>query len=178
MKIKLAILALFCILVNSGVFAQNWSLSGNTLNGTEFIGSINNHGFSLVTSGKPRIVIKPDGNVGIGTTSTSGFRLSVEGKLRAREVFIDLDQWADHVFDPGHHLLSLNELESFIDCFGHLPSIPTEAEVLTQDVSIGVIQTLMLEKIEEITLYLIDLNKRLESLESGVFNSADTHHEK
>jgi hypothetical protein len=107
------------------------------------------------------------GNMGLGTTKTidaSGveYRLSVNGKVRATEVKV-YTGWADFVFAPNYKLRPLSEVESFIKANGHLPEIPAAKEVEANGVDIGETQSKLLQKIEELTLYLIEQNKKLEA---------------
>ncbi len=117
--------------------------------------------------------IKDNGQTIIGEeTITTGdhtdFKLSVDGKIVAQEIITTETGWADHVFKPDYKLLSLLELEKKIQASGHLPGIPSEAEVKQNGVSINEMQVKMLEKIEELTLYMIELQKENEKLKSKI----------
>jgi hypothetical protein len=92
------------------------------------------------------------------------------GILRASEVIIEQNFWCDYVFDNDYNLMSLKDVESFIKTNRHLPEIPPEAEVLQNGLSVGEMNALLLKKIEELTLYIIDQNKRLEELEKLAIN--------
>jgi hypothetical protein len=72
--------------------------------------------------------------------------------------------WSDFVFKNDYRLLSLTELENYIKENGHLPDIPTEQEVKENGVDVGDMTSRLLMKIEELSLYMIDLNKQIESL--------------
>ena len=116
-------------------------------------------------AGTGPMVINSDGNVGIGTYKTSGYRLSVEGKIRAREVRVNSDGWADYVFAPSYNLMSLYEVEQYIKENNHLPEVPSEKEVIENGINLGEMNALLLKKIEELTLYMIEQEKRIEALE-------------
>lgn len=104
------------------------------------------------------------GSVGIGTLTTGDYKLAVEGTIGARKVKVTQQPWADYVFDENYKRLSLSDLENYIRINRHLPGIPTEAEVKKDGVDVGEMNKKLLEKIEELTLYLIELKKEVELL--------------
>jgi hypothetical protein len=96
----------------------------------------------------------------------SGYALAVGGKILAEEVRIKLvKEWGDYVFTPEYQLQSLPEVERFIRTHHHLPGIPSAAEVETAGVSLGEMQSKLLLKIEEFTLYVIAQQKTIETLQ-------------
>lgn len=106
-----------------------------------------------------------NGNVGIGTTSTGTvYKLSVNGSIRAKELVVETG-WADFVFDKNYKLRSLNEVESYITANKHLPDVPSAAEVEANGVKVGEMESKLLQKVEELTLYVIELNKKVSALE-------------
>lgn len=109
------------------------------------------------------------GNVGIGTTSPNN-KLDVKGTIRAEEVIVSTG-WSDFVFEKDYNLKSLEEVKSFIDKNGHLPEIPSADDVETNGVKIGEVESKLLMKIEELTLYLIEQNQRIKELEGLVKDS-------
>lgn len=113
--------------------------------------------------------ILTDANIGIGTNSfvdgTDTYRLSVKGKIRAEEVKI-YTTWADFVFEKNYNLPTLYEVESYIKENGHLKDIPSAEEVKENGVKLGEMNKLLLQKIEELTLYVIDLKKEIEVLKN------------
>jgi|GEM_PF-889305 len=98
------------------------------------------------------------GNVGIGT-NTPREALSVNGNIRAKQIKVEIVNWPDYVFKPGHHLPSLTEVQAYIDQNQHLPEIPSEQEIAKDGLNLGEMNKLLLKKIEELTLYLIDKEK-------------------
>lgn len=104
------------------------------------------------------------GNLGIGTQNTSGYKLAVNGSIKAKEVNVTLDGWADFVFAPGYALPPLREVEEFIQEEGHLPGIPSTPQVLEEGVDLGEMNALLLQKVEELTLYVIALKKEIDVL--------------
>ena len=107
--------------------------------------------------------IDSKGNVGIGTTNPGTYKLAVVGSIRAQEIVVDTG-WSDFVFENNYRLPPLNEVEQFISENKHLPGIPTEAEVKKNGITLGNISSKLLQKIEELTLYVIDLKKENDSL--------------
>ncbi len=113
-----------------------------------------------------RLFIHKDGNVGIGTTAVNGAKLSVEGIIRARRVLVNATPWADYVFESTYNLMPISQLEEYITTNKHLPNMPTAEEVEKEGADLGEINRVLVEKVEELTLYIITLNKRMEQLEA------------
>jgi len=117
------------------------------------------------TGSAPRLYIQSGtGNVGIGTTNPTT-PLAVNGTIRAKEVIVDTG-WADFVFAEDYTLAPLSEVEAHIKEQGHLPGIPSAAEVAAGGVSLGDMQAKLLQKIEELTLHQISQEKRIQKLEA------------
>ncbi|MDT8412020.1 MAG: hypothetical protein RQ875_06140 [Vicingaceae bacterium] len=112
------------------------------------------------------LFIHRDGNVGIGIFAVNGAKLSVEGIIRARRVLVNATPWADYVFEPTYQLMTLTQLEEYITTNKHLPNMPTAEEVEKEGADLGEINRVLVEKVEELTLYIIALNKRMEQLEA------------
>ncbi len=99
-------------------------------------------------------------NVGIGTRETFGYTLAVNGEIGAKEVKVEVSSaWPDHVFTPDHSLTPLDELDAYIEENGHLPDIPPAEEVEENGIMLGEMDARLLQKIEELTLYLIEEHK-------------------
>ncbi len=113
-----------------------------------------------------------NGDVFIGTnnfTSGSGYKLRVGGKIFSEEVRVQLQSaWPDYVFEKKYKKLSLEELEKYVDENKHLPNIPSAVEVEKNGQHLGEIQQKMLEKIEELSLYIIELNKKVQMQASEI----------
>ncbi len=112
---------------------------------------------SIVSWGTPKMRIERDGNIGIGT-STPDYKLDVLGTIRANEVKVATG-WSDFIFEPDYELKSLDQVEEFIEAYGHLPDIPSAEEVEENGISLGDMDAKLLQKIEELTLYMLEMKK-------------------
>jgi hypothetical protein len=116
-------------------------------------------------SGTNVSLANPSNNVGIGTSDPGPYKLAVEGTLGARKIKVtQASPWADYVFEDGYKLLTLEEVERYIRQNKHLPEVPSAREVEKVGLDVGDNQSTLLKKIEELTLYLIDLNRKVEQL--------------
>ncbi len=108
-----------------------------------------------------------NGNVGIGT-ATPAEKLSVNGKIRAKEIKVETNNWPDYVFEEGYQSISLAELENYIKVNKHLPEMPSAKEVETNGVELGMLNKKLLQKVEELTLLLIAQHKEINGLKQAV----------
>ena len=113
-----------------------------------------------------RMHIDQYGKIGIGTVNPSN-ELDVNGTIRAKEIKVVSD-WADFVFKKGYNLPTLKEVKRHIDENGTLPGGPWEKEVKANGVNLAETDVLLLQKIEELTLYIIDLKQEIEDLKSQI----------
>lgn len=107
----------------------------------------------------------------VGHNATTGqdvFRVLSSGAVEAKSLRLSLNIWSDYVFEPNYPLMPLDSLQFYIDSNGHLPNIPTTATVTTEGIDVGEINAKLLEKIEELTLYILMLKKELEAVKSEV----------
>lgn len=116
------------------------------------------------------LLLNPNGgSVGIGTTKTFGYRLAVNGTIGAKEVKVEVSSpWPDYVLKPTYSLRPLKEVELFITEKSHLPDVPSATEVEENGIELGEMNAILLKKIEELTLYLIEANKSIEELSKKV----------
>lgn len=108
----------------------------------------------------------------IGTTAANGtynnYALSVDGDMIAKKCVIQVNSWADYVFADNYALPSLNEVESFVKENKHLPGVPNEAEIKENGVEIGEMNKILMQKVEELTLYMIQLKKENDALSNRI----------
>lgn len=168
--------------IGGGVSSKVWMLEGNTIDSARnFLGSTNKAPVIFKTSNIEQMRINEQGIIGIGTrnypangigdmgpdepvVNVDNYRLFVEDGIRTRKIKVDLRRWADNVFDQNYQLLPLNDLDKYITLNKHLPGIPTSEAVLEQGVELGEMNVILLEKIEELTLYSIQLKNNNDQL--------------
>jgi len=112
-----------------------------------------------------RFTIMDNGNVGIGELNPKN-KLDVKGTIHSQEVNGDMDGWSDFVFKKEYNLPTLIEVEKHIAEKGHLENIPSEEEVLKNGINLGEMNAKLLQKIEEMTLYMIEQNKQIIDLKN------------
>ena len=122
------------------------------------------------------------GNVGIGTTCPSQ-KLEVAGMIKANDLLLSggsnlagsSTDWADYVFEKSYQLMPLNKLEAYIQKNKHLPEIPSEKEVSAKGVSVAKMQVALLKKVEELTLYVIELKKENQTFKKEVLQLKESN---
>ena len=113
-------------------------------------------------NGADRFVIN-GGNVGIGTYNPGNWKLAVNGQIRAKEIKVETG-WSDFVFHDDYNLPSIKDVEKHIKEKGHLKDIPSAKEVEKNGIFLGEMDSKLLQKIEELTLYTIQQQKEIEKL--------------
>lgn len=128
----------------------------------------------------PRATFMDQVFIGLNDANQPGFscdtcKLAVDGEIKAKSITVEstitandilfrADGWADYVFKDNYDLLPLSKLEDFIGKNGHLPGVPTTSEVNANGVSVSKMTKILLEKVEELTLHMIELKKDNERL--------------
>lgn len=139
--------------------------------GADAYGTVDRLSFGIATSSSNYsdiLTLKSTGNVGIGTTSPQ-YKLSVKGTIGCGEVKVeDVSSWPDFVFHPTYKLRTLGEVEQFIKANNHLPEIPTESEVKQNGIGLGEMNAKLLQKIEELTLYMIEQNNKMDQQQKQI----------
>jgi len=107
-----------------------------------------------------------NGNVGIGMLTPTD-KLSVNGNIRAKKVKVETANWPDYVFSKTYILPEIGDISAYINQNGHLPGIPSAKETMANGIDVGEMSGLLLKKIEELTLYVIKLQKQIDELKKA-----------
>ncbi|MFT3824229.1 MAG: Ig-like domain-containing protein [Chitinophagaceae bacterium] len=160
------------ITVSAASSGSGWNLTGNsgTTPGTNFIGTTDAQRLVFKTNNTSRLTILSNGAVAIGsdTITNSEAKLAVNGAIYTNKLKVTQSSWADYVFDRSYKLRSLSELEAYINKHNHLPDVPATAEVQQHGTDVAEIQATLLRKIEELTLYVIEQDKKLNSQQQEI----------
>jgi hypothetical protein len=143
-------IALGAVAGNSGTGIGQWTIIRYPAS--------NNYMFSLRYNSTDYFNILNNGNIGIGIINPAN-KLDVNGTIHSKEVKVDMIGWSDFVFKKEYNLPTLAEVEKHINEKGHLENIPSEEEVLKNGINLGEMNAKLLQKIEELTLYMIDMKK-------------------
>jgi hypothetical protein len=108
--------------------------------------------------------------VAYSNTGTKILQVENNGLLRTREIRIDAATWADFVFDKNYELPKLKDVAKYIEKNQHLPGIPSSNEIKENGINVGEMQTLQMQKIEELTLYMIEMDKKMDAMQSEIDN--------
>jgi len=118
--------------------------------------------FTINGIGNSKLLVAKNG------TGNTVLQLDNSGLLRAREIKVDEAAWPDFVFKKSYSIMPLADVEAYINKNKHLPNIPSALDIETNGLSLGKMQNLHMQKIEELTIYTIEQNKQIESLENTV----------
>ena len=112
-----------------------------------------------------RFVVNANGTVGIGTTDPQSL-LGVNGDITCRGIEVTANGWPDFVFKKNYNLMPLYKVKEYINQEGHLPDVPSATQVLEDGVNLGEMDAILLKKVEELTLYILELQKEIDILKS------------
>lgn len=165
-----------------GIVSTGWSYSSNTVPGDVVFGPKGGASHDLILSAQnvnngsirfktgnigtdtEHMTVNYNGNVGIGVTNPQN-KLEVCGLVRAKEVIVET-MWCDYVFEKNYRLRPLSEVEAFITANKHLPEIPPAADVEANGIKVGEVNSKLLLKVEELTLYMIEADKQIKALQA------------
>jgi len=112
--------------------------------------------------------LETDGKFTIANGTQKILQLEANGMLRGRRIKLDVDNWADFVFEDGYQLMPLEEVEAFVKDQKHLPNVPSEQELKKSGMDVQEMNAVLMQKVEELTLYLIEQNKELETMKQRI----------
>ena len=147
---------------------QGWTIVDEAMQGTQSVNLTYKNNFKGTVTNQGDLF--SSGNMGIGTTDTKGYKLAVNGKIRAQEIKVEAANWPDYVFAKDYKLPSLQQTEKHIQEKGHLPGIPSAEEVEANGVDLGEMNAKLLKKIEELTLHLIEIEKQNKKQQKEIEN--------
>jgi hypothetical protein len=165
--------------VTATTSTSGWSLSGNaSTTSSHFLGTTDNNPLVFKTNGVESFRITSTGQVSIGTADPKNYKLAVNGDAIFTRIKVkQYSMWPDYVFSNKYRLPPLQYVEAYLKKYQHLPGVPTAKEVEREGVDLGDNQTVLLRKIEELTLYIIELNKKIE-LQSKKIEELENHQDK
>lgn len=136
----------------------------NTTTGiTPFL--LHSNGAMDIHNGTERIFhLGTEGSLELKSGGLQTFKVETDGMIRGRRMKLDLNTWADYVFEPTYKLMPLSEVETFVKKEKHLPNVPSEQELKAEGADVMEMNRILMEKVEELTLYLIQQNKNTEEL--------------
>jgi len=159
--------------------STGWSLSGNTpTSGSSFLGTTNNTSLLIKTNDTTRMIVDSIGNVQVNNklligsvdpSKVNGYLLAVNGAAIFTRVRTKLyTAWPDYVFNDDYNLPALADVATYIKENKHLPGMPSADEMEKQGIDLGDNQTILVKKMEEFTLYIIDQNKKIEDQDQKI----------
>jgi hypothetical protein len=125
--------------------------------------SVGSYGIAVVVRGNSDAIFVRDAN----NNMVKNFKITGAGEVFARRYTTTLNNIPDYVFNPNYKLLTLEELRSYISTNKHLPNVPSANEFAETGVDLGELNRVLLEKVEELTLYILQLEERMKMLEAG-----------
>ena len=153
----------------SALLTNVWSFNGNagTNEAQNFLGTSDNHPLILKAFNNEGLRISTDGSVLIGTSNNvQGYKLAVNGDALFTKVKVKASSaWPDYVFNKDYKLTPLEYVENYIASHQHLPGVKSAEQVKNEGLDVAENQAELLKKVEELTLYIIELNKKVNSLE-------------
>ncbi|MBN2664361.1 MAG: hypothetical protein JXR68_11990, partial [Bacteroidales bacterium] len=140
---------------------------GQTLKINSLVDGTHNYAWNFINNGDNLIVSfqNNDNPSGYDILNLSKNNLLYDGNIECTSIEVVQEVWKDYVFYPDYNLLSLDSLENFISTNNHLPDIPSEQDIIENGLNLGDMDALLLLKIEELTLYIIEQNKKISELE-------------
>lgn len=148
-------------------------IGGNTGTGSISAGTCGNAALGFKSNDTIRLIIQPNGRFSFGQKKIASNHphanapFQFDGKIACKElVVVDPAKWADFVFADNYTVMTLSELERYYRTFKHLPGVPSADQVRSDGLNVAEVNAILLQKIEELTLYVVELNKRIDELQT------------
>lgn len=120
------------------------------------------------TNASEEIIYADVQQVAIGLEDPGAYRLAVDGDVKARRVKVSAENWPDYVFEDTYDLRDLENLRNYLQQYGHLPGVPSKEVAEQEGVFVNDMNVILLEKVEELTLYLLQENERIMTLNKAL----------
>ena len=118
--------------------------------------------------GKDMFTVYGDGRIEVSNAAGKILQLDADGLMHTREIRVDALAWPDYVFEADYKLKPLSELKEYITTKKHLPNIPSEREIKENGINVSQMQQLQMEKIEELTLYMIQMDEKMNQMQTKI----------
>ena len=139
--------------------ALRWNNSGNVTIGSQ--SSFTNCKLTIATNSS----VGTDNMINVNdNTGTTNFRVKANGYVYARDITVQVTAFPDYVFEPAYKLMPLYTLDQYVSANHHLPGVPAAAEVQQNGMSVSDMNVILVQKVEELTLYVIDLQKQIDAM--------------
>ncbi len=109
--------------------------------------------------------LEANGRLTVHNGTQKTFQLDPTGELHTRKIYVDVYQWPDYVFEPNYQLRPLDEVKAYIDANGHLPDVPAASAAEKNGIDLAEMNKVLMQKVEELTLYIIQQEERIKALE-------------
>ncbi|HMI77987.1 MAG TPA: hypothetical protein VK484_04300, partial [Ferruginibacter sp.] len=155
----------------SGIDFKVNSITKGTLYFTSNSGFLTQPGGTMkISTSGDGLILQSNGNFSMGgTEAATGYRLSVHGKVMATDyTALSINNWPDYVFDNKYKLMPLTDVKNYINKHKHLPNIPAAAEIEKNGIQLGDMSKRLMEKVEELTLYILQLQDQVDELKKQI----------
>jgi len=157
----------FTIYDSNGTTRRGYFGDASGGNSDLYLTAENGGGLYVATGGAARMYYTPTGNIGVGTVNPDQL-FTVNGTIHSKSVLVDLTIVPDYVFKAAYKLPTLAYVKNYIDKNNHLPDVPSEAEIKKDGLDVGAMNAILLKKVEELTLYMLEKDKQIKQLQIQV----------
>jgi len=130
------------------------------------------------TNGKTPYLFEVSGKMTINNGSMDILKLESNGLLHARKIKVDTQIWPDYVFENDYELMPILDVENYIKSEKHLPNVPSQEEIVRDGIDVTEMNVILMQKIEELTLYSIEQQKQIIELQKSLDKLQETQKSK